>query len=452
MRIAFVSGNREKLPDAVVPLGLLYVMAATPARHERILVDLCFERDPQAALGERIAAFAPDLVAIGMRNIQSNDYSGTADHVESYRRIIEVARAASPAPIVVGGSGFSVMPGELMERLHPDFGIAGEAELAFPQLVEAIEARTRAFAAVGNLHWFEGEQLRSSDPAPAFLDMNTLPVPDRSLVDPRYYERHAIESIQTKRGCPLRCDYCTYPLIEGRVGRAREPASVVDDMFQALELHPATKHFFIVDSVFNLPKSHAKAVCRELIARGWTTPWTCYANPLGFDREFAELARAAGCAGMEIGSDSGCDEVLARLRKGFTTVQIRALHALCKESGIPDCHTFILGTRGETLDDVRRTLAFAEDLAPWSAIFMMWVDDREAVDPLLRAQHESQRARIAEILLRYQEGHPNWSIPPLRVNFDEKLFRRLRRRGMHGPLWQHMLPPLAAPTRETVAR
>ena len=452
MRIAFVSGNREKLPDAVVPLGLLYVMAATPARHERILVDLCFERDPQAATGEQLAAFAPDLVAIGMRNIQSNDYAGTADHVEYYRRIVEVARAASSAPIVVGGSGFSVMPGELMVRLQPDFGIAGEAELAFPQLVAAIEGRTQGLPAIGNLHWFEGEQLCSSDLAPPFLDMNTLPVPDRSLVDPRYYERYSIESIQTKRGCPLRCDYCTYPLIEGRVGRARQPASVVDEMFHALDQHPATKHFFLVDSVFNLPKSHAKAVCRELIARGWKTPWTCYANPLGFDREFAELARAAGCAGMEIGSDSGCDEVLARLRKGFTTAQIRALHELCASAGIPDCHTFILGTRGETLDDVRRTLDFAVDLAPWSAIFMMWVDDREAVDPELRARHERQRAGIAEILLRYQEGHPNWSIPPLRVNFDEKLFRRLRRRGMHGPLWQHMLPPPAAPTGETVAR
>jgi hypothetical protein len=197
----------------------------------------------------------------------------------------------------------------------------------------------------------------------------------------------------------------------------------------------------VVDSVFNLPRSHAKAVCRELAARDWRVPWTCYANPLGFDRELAQLARAAGCAGMEVGSDSGCDEVLARLRKGFTTAQIRALHALCREVGIPDCHTFILGTTGETLDDVRRTLDFAVDLAPHSAIFMMWVDDHEAVDPALRARHEVRRAGISEILLRYQEGRPNWSIPPLRVNFDEKLFRRLRRHGLHGPLWQHMLAP-----------
>jgi len=182
-------------------------------------------------------------------------------------------------------------------------------------------------------------------------------------------------------------------------------------------------------------------VCRELVARRWSVPWTCYANPLGFDREFAELAREAGCAGMEIGSDSGCDEVLAKLRKGFTTAHIRSLHEICAASGIRDCHTFILGTRGETLDDVRRTLDFAIELAPWSAIFMMWIDDQEAVDPALHAQHESLRARIAELLLAAKQDQPTWIIPPLRVNFDERLFARLRRRGMHGPLWQHLVPP-----------
>jgi radical SAM superfamily enzyme YgiQ (UPF0313 family) len=440
MRIAFVSGNREKLPDAVIPLGLLYVMAATPARHERVLIDLCFEREPQAALAAQLAAFAPDLVALGMRNIQSNDYSGKADQIAYYRELIDVARSATRAPITVGGSGFSVMPRELMAQLAPDFGIAGEAERAFPQLVETLETKPRDFATVGSLHWFEGELLHANPAAP-FLDLDEVAPPDRSLADPRYTERYAIDAVQTKRGCPLRCEYCTYPLIEGRIGRAREPAAVVDEMFHALEQRPGTKHFFIVDSVFNLPKSHAKAVCRELVARNWSVPWTCYANPLGFDREFAELARAAGCAGMEIGSDSGCDEVLARLRKGFTTAHIRSLHELCANAGIPDCHTFILGTRGESTDDVRRTLDFAARLAPWSALFMMWIDDREAVDPVLRARHGDLRARIAELLLAAKVEQPTWIVPPLRVNFDERLFARLRRRGMHGPLWQHLVPP-----------
>jgi radical SAM superfamily enzyme YgiQ (UPF0313 family) len=266
--------------------------------------------------------------------------------------------------------------------------------------------------------------------------MNALPVPDRRLADPRYYERYAIDSVQTKRGCPLLCEYCTYPVIEGRVGRARRPAAVVDEMFACLEQQPGIRHFFVVDSVFNLPRAHAKNVCRELIERGWQVPWTCYANPLGFDREMAALAREAGCAGMEIGSDSGVDDVLKRLRKGFTTDQIRAIHDLCKAEGVRDCHTFILGTRGETLDDVKRTLDFAVDLDPYSAILMMWVDDYEALDPALRTERMRLRDDIRDLLLERQAQYPYWSIPPLGINFDARLFQRLRRRGMHGPLWQ----------------
>lgn len=268
--------------------------------------------------------------------------------------------------------------------------------------------------------------------------MNGLATPDRRGLDPRYYVRYGIDSIQTKRGCPLRCEYCTYPLIEGRVGRAREPSAVVDEMFEALEERPETRHFFIVDSVFNLPKSHAKEVCRELIDRGWTLPWTCYANPLGFDDEFAQLARTAGCAGMEIGSDSGCDEVLERLRKGFTVDQIRRLHDICKSAEIADCHTFILGTQGETLDDVQRTLDFIVELDPFSAILMIWVDDYEALDPALRTERLKLRDRISEILLERRDSFPHWIVPSLGINFDPHLFRRLRRSGWHGPLWQHI--------------
>ena len=439
VKIAFVSGNREKLPDGVVPIGILYVMASTPDRHEKKLIDLCFERAPEQALRDQLRSWKPDLVAIGMRNIQNNDYSGISDNVDYYRGLVDAAREACDAPIVVGGSGFSVMPAELMPRLGADFGISGEGEGAFPRLVEALEAGAAgagALASIGSLHCLRDGAVESNPADRAFLDMNEIPVPDRRLADPRYYQRYAIESVQTKRGCPLLCNYCTYPIIEGRVGRAREPGAVVDEMFACLEQQPDIRHFFIVDSVFNLPRTHAKNVCRELIARDWQVPWTCYANPLGFDREMAELAKAAGCAGMEIGSDSGVDAVLKRLRKGFTTDEIRRIHALCKSAGIPDCHTFILGTEGETLDDVKQTLDFAVELDPFSAILMMWVDDFEALDPALRAERMKLRDDIKALLLERKEQYPYWSIPPLAINFDARLFQRLRRHGMHGPLWQ----------------
>ena len=437
MRIAFVSGNREKLPDAVVPIGILSVMTNTPDRHEKHLIDLCFERDPIEFLTASLELLRPDVVAIGMRNIQNADYTGTGDQIAYYAEIIDSVRSVSPAPVVLGGSGFSVMPESLMERLRPDYGLAGEAEASFAMLLDALEGRPEAMSSIPRLHRFEAGRLVSS-PANDFLDFAALPPADRSSVEPRYYDRYGIEGIQTKRGCPLKCDYCTYPRIEGRVGRMRPPIAVVDEMQDLALRIPGIRHFFVVDSVFNLPRRHAKEICRELIERRWDVPWTCYANPLGFDRETARLAREAACAGMEIGSDSGCDSVLQRLKKGFDTSHVKALHEICRDEGLPDCHTFILGTLGESLDDVKRTLEFIAELDPFAAILLIWIDDYEVLDPGLRAVRLRLREEIHEILMAHHAEFPYWSIPPLGINFDRGLFRRLRRSGFHGPLWQHI--------------
>lgn len=421
----------------MVPLGLLYVMANTPDHHHKIFLDLCFEDQPQLAVKRHIQHHRPDILAISMRNIQSNDYSGVADNLDYYQSLIDTVRSVSQVPIVLGGSGFSVMPGELMVRLMPDFGISGEGEHLFPALLEALQNGGQGLDSIGGLcHWVGGKLVENPRTG-TFLDLDGIKLPERQLVSPHYYAQAGIESIQTKRGCPMRCDYCTYPIIEGSVGRLRNPRLVVDEMYLALETHPKIKHFFFVDSVFNFPRHHALQVCTEMVSRGWETPWTCYANPLGFDRELVDLAKAAGCEGMEIGSDSGSDRVLQQLKKGFDVAHIRNLHALCQDTGIKDCHTFILGTQGERIEDVRETLDFVADLDPFSAIFMIWVDDHESVKPHLREQREDLRREIEVLLLSRPYRRSHWSAPTLGMNFGSELFCRLRASGLAGPLWQH---------------
>lgn len=438
MRIGFVSANRELLPDAAIPLGLLCVMASTPPEHQRRMWDLCFDDDPVGRLADELDGFAPDLVAIGLRNLQAADYRGFDDTVRYYRELVDCVRSHSDARVIIGGGGFSVMPREIMRYLGADFGISGEGESAFARLVGLLQSGTSNFSSIANLHYFDHAELISTPASGAFDDLDRLPVPDRSLLDPRYYRDFGIESIQSKRGCPLRCDYCTYPRIEGRSIRRRNPARFVDELFAIRAASPQVRHIFIVDAVFNLPPSHAKDLCREMIRRRFDLPWTCYANPIGFDRELAELMVAAGCAGIEVGSDSGVDAVLDRLKKGFHTDQIRHLHEHSTAVGLPDCHAFILGTAGETIDDVRRTLDFCVDLDPFAAIQGVWTDDYEALDADLAARRRVFRDEIRQVLAPQAAECSHWVIPSLGINFDPRLFRLLRRTGLCGPLWQHL--------------
>jgi radical SAM superfamily enzyme YgiQ (UPF0313 family) len=437
MRIGFVSANRQRLPDPVVPIGLLSVMTATPDHHDKDLLDLCFAGDPQQALTAWLAEFRPQLVAIGLRNVQNSDYTSVQGNLHDYEALVATVRGLSSAPVVLGGAGFSVMPTELMDRIRPDFGLPGEGERSFPALVAALEAQAHP-SSVPGLLWFDQARLVTNPPAGDFVRLDDLACPSRAQVDDRYYTSSGIESLQTKRGCPLSCEYCTYPLIEGSLSRARSPSLVVDDLEQLLSERPETEHVFIVDSVFNLPMKHAKAVCREMIDRSWSLPWTCYANPIRFDAELAALMAQAGCVGMEIGVDSGVDEVLLRQRKGFTTRDVLRMHELCVEAGLKDCPTFVLGISGDTTETVARTLAFVEELDPFAAIFMMWMDELEAVDPALATERLALREQIRVLLEAHCRANRRWIAPQLGLSFGPRLFGALRRAGMKGPLWQHI--------------
>ena len=441
MKVAFVSANRETMPDAVVPLGLLYVMANAPEHCDCELWDLCFEPEPLSCLALRLQEFRPDVVAVAIRNIQVSDYTDASPNLAYYGSLMETIREHSRAPLVVGGPGFSVLPGPLMEHLKPDFGICGEGERGFAQLVEQLKTGENDYGEIENLYFFADGQLQSVPSSEAFQDLNQLTPPDRARADQRYYDEYRIESIQTKRGCVSKCNYCTYPLIEGRRIRLRDPNSVVAELLEALEVHPSIAHVFVVDAAFNLPREHASAVCRAMTRSDFATPWTCYASPLVFNAELADLMVAAGCAGLEIGSDSGSDEVLGQLAKGFGTAEILEMHDICQAAGLPDCHSFMLGTPGESLEHVARTLDFVEELDPFAAIFTIWVDDSESLDTALANSRRAFRDQIEDLVRSRVKPFTHWSVPPLGIRFNSRLFRVLRKNGFTGPLWRHIRKP-----------
>src|ERR1019366_10530979 len=99
--------------------------------------------------------------------------------------------------------------------------------------------------------------------------------PARDLADPRYFQFDGVANVHTKRGCVFACAYCDYPDLEGRSVRTRSPAAVADEV-AACAVAPGVTHLFFVDSVFNVPRRHALAVCEELEKRGAPLPWVCY--------------------------------------------------------------------------------------------------------------------------------------------------------------------------------
>ena len=431
MKIAFISLNKEKLPDPVIPLGILYIIANTPEHHQKELWDLCFEESIDEFLSNKISNFKPDVIAIGIRNVQTNSYAGINDNLNYYLSVFRKIRSLTQSKIILGGSGFSVLPEKIMNFLRPDFGIFGEGEATFDLLIDKLDNGHKNFDEIENILYFKDEQLQINKRSKNFIDINNIKSPATEYLVPNYFNFMGINSIQTKRGCIYNCTYCNYPKIEGNKCRLREPSKVVDEILLSQKRHNNINHFFIVDSVFNSPLDHSKQICRELIKAKSKTPWTCYCSPKDFDEELAVLMSKANCKGIEIGSDSGNNATLKRLQKGFDTKAIFNISKLCKQNGIKDCHTFVLATPGETVEDIRTTLSFIEELQPFCSIIMPWLNDDDS-----NLSTPKDQTDLLEMLGKISKN--NWIIPSLNKNFDQKLFKFLRKKDFQGPLWYHI--------------
>lgn len=454
MRVLLISANTEQLPDPVFPLGAAY-MAAVAERHGHAVetYDCCFAADAGAGLRAALDDFAPDAIGISLRNLDSSAYPQTTSYIDDYRALIGTIRARGRQPIVLGGAGFTVMPGTLMRALGADVGVVGEGEIAFPWVLE----RLAAGAALRSSAEMRCEPTGSGvcvTPVGRLRELDRGGLPLRERFDWRtYYDRGGALNIQTKRGCVFECVFCSYPLIEGSTVRMRSPAAVVDEI-EAARRDFGARHWFFVDNIFNLPLRHAKAICAEIIARGLDIEWSGYLNPKFIDAELCDLMARSGCRAIELGTDSGSPAMIASLRKEFAVDDLRRTSELCHAHGLRFCHSLIFGGPGETAETVDETIALMEELNPTAVIAMTGIrilpgtgmveialrdGQIDAGDPLLEPRFYVSPALGEALIDRvddYARRQPNWIVPGLGIKTNIQVLRRLRDRRIKGQLWR----------------
>ena len=454
MRILLISVNREASPYPVAPLGLAYVAgAACQDGHTVSLVDLCFSTDPGATIAAAVAQARPDLIGISIRNIDNLTFPASASYLAEIASAVASIRAVSATPLVAGGPGFSIFPERLLAFFDLDYGVVGEGEEIFRLLAADLEAGRPVGRLAGLLR--RGDPPGAATPAPP--GPNGHRVPARDLLDNRaYLERGGMANLQTKRGCPFACAYCTYPHISGTRVRLRPPGEVAEEL-AGMTAHGLDEIFF-VDDVFNWPPEHALAVCDAIQARGLRLRWTCFASPAGMSPTLASAMKRAGCRGVEFGADSASPSMLRALAKPFPQEELRAAAAACRAVDLPAAYYLIFGGPGETAETIAETAAVLDELEPHAVLAFLGIrvypgtplhrvalqdgvveptDDllapRFYISPLLGAEG------LQALLQRHAERRPAWVVPGLGIRFDPTLLAALRRSGRRGPLWD-LLP------------
>ena len=451
MRVLLISPNIEMLPDPVAPLGVAFLSAALKcAGHEVHCLDLCFEEKVEMVVEKSVLDFSPDVIALSLRNIDNVAYPESVSYLPFYKRVVEYYRRFSASPIFLGGSGFTLMPGAILNFLEVDAGIVGEGEEAFPRVLTDIprfsSSSLEGFLRKGQEHSFKSACIQNLD---------SLPSPDWDGLDlDQYFRRGGMGNLQTRRGCPFSCVYCTYPLIEGKSVRLRSPQKIAAEADSLVQ--KGVENAFIVDNIFNFPETHAREVCRAFIEREIALRWSCYVHPAYFSRLLAEDMKRAGCTGVEFGTDSGSPAVLDKLGKTFSPDDIRRATRIAREAGLEVCHSLSLGAPGETEETLKETFSLMEELSPTAVIAMVGIRIFPGTGLAYLAEAEkiissssdllwpvfyiapAVRDQVVEMAKQRAALHPNWILPGLGINVSLRLQSKLRKIGVKGPLWEHM--------------
>jgi len=447
MNILLVSANRLTAPYPVYPLGLEYVAGAISSDHQVRLADMntLADLDNLAAL---ITDFNPDVVGLSIRNVDNTDIRAPEGYLDDYRRIAGAVRRACPAPLVLGGSGFTLFPHEMMAALDADYGVVGEGE-RFARLIDDLTVGqtptdasiiTRSMADVRPMPW-RGPVTRRFESDPDLTGF--------------YLRRGAMLNLQTQRGCQFNCIYCTYPLIEGKTIRFADPD---ETGYMARRLQDAGARFlFITDSVFNARPSHCLDVADAFARHGVSIPWGAFFAPLKPPNHFFERLAAAGLTHVEFGTESLSNAVLTAYGKPFRQRHIIAAHQAAMAAGVHVAHYFLLGGPGETGHTLNETLTCIDNL-PQSVLFFFCgmriyphtvlhdiackqgqiTEKQEITAPLFYQSLEIDPETIARRVTQRCAGRRNW-IFGAGGEQANRVLQQLHARGHTGPLWEYLV-------------
>jgi radical SAM superfamily enzyme YgiQ (UPF0313 family) len=448
MRVLLISANPLTAPYPVYPLGLDYVAKAVSGRHQVKILDINAVGDFEE-IQRTIDEFAPEVVGFSLRNIDNTDTTDPRGFIGIYRDLVDAVRDRTSAPIVLGGSGFTIFPVEMMQALSADYGIIGEGE----RLARLLDALSEG-ADVSNLPGVVTAESEACMPEPWEHSYDRLVNGNNAHL--QYYLAHGgMLNLQSKRGCPFHCIYCTYPHIEGRKMR-RIPPEEVARTARALQ-DAGAKYLFVTDSAFNADYEHSRAVAQAFIRQGLSIPWGGFFAPTvpppGYFKQMAE----SGLTHVEFGTEALCDRMLAAYRKPFRVAQVFQAHQDAIDAGLYVAHYFLLGGPGESRHTLSETLINVDKLAktvlfffcgiriyPHTALYDHAVETgqisptQNLLEPVFYQSEFISSQDILNQVKQHAGSRLNWIIG---AGGDETagIVSRLYARGHVGPLWEYLI-------------
>lgn len=340
-----------------VSLATLGAIAEREGHTARVL-DLFVSPRPERELAQTLAAYEPTVV--GFTVMTPNSVRAAT--------LARMAREARPdALLVAGGPHPSAMPEQTVADGAFDAAVIGEGEDTLADLL----ARPDQLGHLQGIAWrdVDGGPVRNP-PRPPMRDLDSLPMPAWHLFDLERYHasrltsrRPPVGSLETSRGCPYQCIYCSKDVTGGKV-RSKSAARVVAEIGHARQA--GFRELHVWDDHFATDLKRAKAILRTIID---THPGVALNMNAGLrvdsvDDELLHLLKNAGCYQIALAPETGSEALLKAIKKGITLDESRLAFARARKAGLETTALFMIALPGETLETIEQTIRFAIELSP----------------------------------------------------------------------------------------
>ena len=360
MKVILVNPKQLQGIQGVYPsLGIAYIASAlTEKGIDTKIWDLPANRWSETKFEIQLEEESPNIVGI-----TANSF--TFPEAKKLAGIIK--RKNNQIKVVLGGPHVTLYPTETL--LHPEFDFAffGEAEVSFPNFIEALNNQS-LLSGVKGLVYRENGKITCNSPQEPIVDLDKISFPARHLIPmEKYFSPIARASpyhiMITSRGCPFSCTYCA-PSLEGKKFRMRSPTNTVDEI-EELVLNYGIKELQFYDDSLSVNKNRVMQICDEITRRELKFQWDARTRVDIVDENLLKKMKGAGCTRIRYGIESGDQRILDIMNKNTTLEQIEQAVALTRDiGGIEILTYFMIGTPGETLNTIHRTIDLAKRLNP----------------------------------------------------------------------------------------
>jgi len=344
------------------PLGIMHIASYILEHdHEASIMDLQSINWDLEKVIEFIISKNPDIVGLSAMTINCMNAQSISE---------ELRRNGFTSSIVMGGAHITAAPIETLSKFNAiDYGVVGEGETTFLELIEKL-GNDQTVEDVKGIAWRDKEGHIKINPHRPFIeDLDKLPFPAWDLLEnfPENYPSSLLESkrlpaagIMTSRGCPFHCTFCDNRVFGTKVRHFS--ASYTLRMIKHLIDNYGIKDLMILDDNFLINKKKLFAICDSIIEEKLALTWYCIAHIKTMTEDRLKKIKEAGCWFVEVGIESGNNDILKRIRKNTDKSEIASAVRRAKKEGLVIKGNFIFGFPDDTKETVEESIQFAMDI------------------------------------------------------------------------------------------